>query len=352
MGLVYAFDSTKWRLGVPCKHGHLWPGTNFSLRSTYISPKGVPISRCAGCKTGKRHPQDWLVKFIDNSASGVPEGKYLGILCPKEHNWRETGYSLRRKSACIECEKERRAGTDPEVLKARARAHYLKNKEYYARKGKEQYIRERENGRWAERRIKNRDQILAQRTRYRREAGARSKEQVELEAHLNALSRRKRSACTVADLVAEQEKRMKNIFLEYWDKEEAKNRRHRWKLKYLISSELRFYTRSKSKARKAKIKGNTAEHLTPSAISAHFALFDYSCAYCGDNSCDLQVEHVWPISKGGEHGRRNIVPACAKCNYSKFDHHPHRWYSRQPFFTKQRWDKICQTLENDFTHQD
>jgi 5-methylcytosine-specific restriction endonuclease McrA len=348
---VYTFDSAKWRLGIPCKYGHLWPGTNFSLRSTYVSPKGVPISRCAGCKTGTRHPQDWLIKFIDNPASGVPEGKYLGILCPKEHNWHDTGYSLRRKGACIECEKEKRLNTDPEVLRARARTHYLKNKEDYARRSREQCIRDIESGRGAERRARNRDRILAQRTRYRRQAGAESREQIALEAKLNASLRRRRSSCPIADLVAKQEKQMKTVFPEYWAEEKARHHRHRWKLKYLISSELRFYNRSKAKARKAKIRGNTAEHLTPGAISAHFALFDYSCAYCGDNSCDLQVEHVWPISRGGEHGRRNIVPACAKCNYSKFDHHPYRWYTKQPFFTEQRWNKICQTLENDFTYQ-
>jgi hypothetical protein len=34
----------------------------------------------------------------------IPEGKYLGKLCPKDHDWNETGMSLRNElGACLEC---------------------------------------------------------------------------------------------------------------------------------------------------------------------------------------------------------------------------------------------------------
>ena len=37
----------------------------------------------------------------------IPEGKYLGELCPKDHDWNETGMSLwNERGACLECLRE------------------------------------------------------------------------------------------------------------------------------------------------------------------------------------------------------------------------------------------------------
>lgn len=48
---------------------------------------------------------------------------------------------------------------------------------------------------------------------------------------------------------------------------------------------------------------------------------DFVCAYCGERFALLsnlrQADHVAPLSKGGAHRVRNIVPACRPCNYSK-----------------------------------
>ena len=35
----------------------------------------------------------------------VPEGKHLGVLCKRGHNWNRTGYSLRynKSHACVVC---------------------------------------------------------------------------------------------------------------------------------------------------------------------------------------------------------------------------------------------------------
>ncbi len=44
-----------------------------------------------------------------------------------------------------------------------------------------------------------------------------------------------------------------------------------------------------------------------------------SCAYCHKSSkhCELEIEHIVPLCRGGEHDVDNIVPACASCNSSK-----------------------------------
>lgn len=45
--------------------------------------------------------------------------------------------------------------------------------------------------------------------------------------------------------------------------------------------------------------------------------YSHRCAYCGNHSERLTIDHVIPISKGGDHTLSNIVPACRKCNYAK-----------------------------------
>ena len=43
----------------------------------------------------------------------------------------------------------------------------------------------------------------------------------------------------------------------------------------------------------------------------------YTCQYCGQDADT--VDHVVPISKGGNDLPDNLVAACARCNYSKSD---------------------------------
>lgn len=45
------------------------------------------------------------------------------------------------------------------------------------------------------------------------------------------------------------------------------------------------------------------------------------CFYCGERR-KLIVEHIKPIARGGHHSAFNLVGACAKCNASKWAHHP------------------------------
>ena len=44
--------------------------------------------------------------------------------------------------------------------------------------------------------------------------------------------------------------------------------------------------------------------------------YNHRCAYCGVQG-NMTMDHVVPLSKGGEHTIDNIVPACAPCNSSK-----------------------------------
>ena len=45
--------------------------------------------------------------------------------------------------------------------------------------------------------------------------------------------------------------------------------------------------------------------------------FNHACAYCLVQGVQLQQEHMTPLSRGGEHSKPNIVPACKPCNLRK-----------------------------------
>jgi len=47
--------------------------------------------------------------------------------------------------------------------------------------------------------------------------------------------------------------------------------------------------------------------------------FGHRCAYCLRGDRKLTMDHVIPVSKGGEHVRENIVTACKSCNSKKKD---------------------------------
>ncbi len=48
-------------------------------------------------------------------------------------------------------------------------------------------------------------------------------------------------------------------------------------------------------------------------------VFGHCCAYCLRGDVKLTMDHVIPISKGGEHTADNVVPACKPCNSKKND---------------------------------
>lgn len=41
------------------------------------------------------------------------------------------------------------------------------------------------------------------------------------------------------------------------------------------------------------------------------------CAYCGDRSQYMEIDHVIPLSRGGRHSIGNLIPACRLCNRRK-----------------------------------
>ena len=47
------------------------------------------------------------------------------------------------------------------------------------------------------------------------------------------------------------------------------------------------------------------------------ARFKNQCVYCGAKDKPLTRDHIVPLSQGGHHTAKNVVPACRGCNSRK-----------------------------------
>jgi hypothetical protein len=44
---------------------------------------------------------------------------------------------------------------------------------------------------------------------------------------------------------------------------------------------------------------------------------NYTCQYCGTRRGPFHIDHVYPVSRGGQDIPENLVTSCAKCNTQK-----------------------------------
>ena len=61
------------------------------------------------------------------------------------------------------------------------------------------------------------------------------------------------------------------------------------------------------------------ENISYELRQAVFERDNYTCQYCGRSydEADLEIEHIIPISKGGNNDIRNLATACGACNRAK-----------------------------------
>jgi hypothetical protein len=80
-----------------------------------------------------------------------------------------------------------------------------------------------------------------------------------------------------------------------------------------------------------------AKRMWRQAIKEHW---DNRCAYCGQNSDHLTLDHVHPKMKGGHDTTNNVVPACWACNQSKGSSHWLSWWIGQDSFDHSNFSKV------------
>jgi 5-methylcytosine-specific restriction endonuclease McrA len=229
---------------------------------------------------------------------------------------------------------------NPEAKKAAQRRHYEANRERLIEEAKERYRRRVENGEHQAYLDRTRMERMEYKREQRANAGATPHEIIALRAAIKRAGRLPSVDRLVYD---EQLKHWKHHPQDRIEHLRQRSIAHcRWR--YLTDLSYRLYHRSKSKRRKAQERGSRTVMLSPNQLWRRWVEFDHCCAYCGAKG-DLQVEHVIPISKGGEHHLGNIVPACPTCNYSKRSASVEQWYRKQPFFSETRWDRIQAAMD-------
>lgn len=93
--------------------------------------------------------------------------------------------------------------------------------------------------------------------------------------------------------------------------------RERYRARYRTSPKGRACKARKRARRRATIKALIVNDLTAAQWAAILEEYDHSCCYCEASNVELTMDHVVPLSKGGQHTAGNIVPACRSCNSSK-----------------------------------
>lgn len=73
--------------------------------------------------------------------------------------------------------------------------------------------------------------------------------------------------------------------------------------------------------RRAKINSASGDGITIKQRQELINSYVHLCVYCGDYiQGNVEIDHIVPLSKGGEHSINNAVPTCRHCNASKNDH--------------------------------
>jgi len=98
----------------------------------------------------------------------------------------------------------------------------------------------------------------------------------------------------------------------------------RYKRKEICRNELprilrKEYSRVKNNNLRAR-KNGSAGTLTLRQWLYTLMLHNFCCKFCGTSE-DITMEHITPLSMGGETSERNCVPACMKCNLALERHH-------------------------------
>ena len=94
----------------------------------------------------------------------------------------------------------------------------------------------------------------------------------------------------------------------------------------------RYHLREYYRRRHARKRAATVEEFTIADVYAWWEeLGIHTCFWCDlpfTEDDRIHVDHVWPLSRGGHHAVRNLVPACERCNLSKNSSLPHEFAER------------------------
>lgn len=76
----------------------------------------------------------------------------------------------------------------------------------------------------------------------------------------------------------------------------------------------------------------------------------FNCLYCNREITDKDhhIDHIMPVSAGGDNYFSNLVPTCRYCNRSKWDEDFSYWYTQQFFYDEEVHAKVGCLMERMF----
>lgn len=250
-------DASKFYLGSLCKRNHNYDDTGQSLRT-------VKKGECLECRRMRRAK----VRASKKDLSGY----YIGGLCKQGHDYNNTGQSLREKKTgdCLECHKLRSYGN--------------KRSPYYC----PDYRKYRT---W----LKN-----------------------------------PRISPTIAELVEKEAIRRHKENRYQWDENVREQKKAWYRNKYQNNrtqeiAKVRNWKQNNSKKvslqnhrRKNRVDRQCDGTITPDYLANLKAQADY-CSYCKSRLYEdnKTIDHAVPIALGGLHSVNNIVVCCENCNLRK-----------------------------------
>lgn len=90
--------------------------------------------------------------------------------------------------------------------------------------------------------------------------------------------------------------------------------------------------REYDRRRRARKRATAVEEFALADVYAWWEeLGIYDCFWCGIPFTEddrIHVDHVWPLSRGGHHAVRNLIPTCERCNLAKGSALPHEFAER------------------------
>lgn len=110
-----------------------------------------------------------------------------------------------------------------------------------------------------------------------------------------------------------------------------------------MNSKAKEYYKRKSKERLNKVK-KLRKELSAKDWEECLQFFNYKDAYTGMELHQITQDHVVPVEHNGDYIRENIVPCNKETNSSKHCHNMMEWYKKQPFFDKNRLNKIIEWM--------
>lgn len=124
------FNPDKHVLGNLCTHEHDWEGTGQSLRYK-LSTSNKPIGKCVQCNKNWKPLAEWIERTRINFPELDIESFYAGILCKRQHRYKNQNYSLRytKSGACVECYRDRKKNDPVYIEIMRSSAHKRRQSE-------------------------------------------------------------------------------------------------------------------------------------------------------------------------------------------------------------------------------